>query len=118
PELQPGLARDRQRRHGPGERVPPAVFRADVLLHRLDVGLARALAGGHRQARRRLRRLAVRLRDLGRASHLLDLLQRLEAADRRLELKRNYRMAPDNDKPRIGDEIRKMEVEPLLPIEK
>ena len=27
-------------------------------------------------------------------------------------------MTPDNDKPRIGDEIRKMEAEPLLPIEK
>jgi hypothetical protein len=27
-------------------------------------------------------------------------------------------MASDNDKPRIGDEIRKMEVEPLLPVEK
>ena len=27
-------------------------------------------------------------------------------------------MATDNDKPRIGDEIRKMEAEPLLPIEK
>ena len=27
-------------------------------------------------------------------------------------------MASDNDKPRIGDEIRKMEAEPLLPIEK
>ena len=27
-------------------------------------------------------------------------------------------MASDNDKPRIGEEIRKMEVEPLLPIEK
>jgi hypothetical protein len=27
-------------------------------------------------------------------------------------------MASDNNKPRIGDEIRKMEAEPLLPIEK
>ena len=27
-------------------------------------------------------------------------------------------MASDNDKPRIGEEIRKMEAEPLLPIEK
>ena len=27
-------------------------------------------------------------------------------------------MAPENDKPRIGEEIRKMEAEPLLPIEK
>ena len=41
PELQPGLPEDRQRRHGPGQRVPPAVLRADVLLHRPDVGPAR-----------------------------------------------------------------------------
>jgi hypothetical protein len=27
-------------------------------------------------------------------------------------------MAPETDKPRIGEEIRKMEAEPLLPIEK
>ena len=27
-------------------------------------------------------------------------------------------MAPENDKPRIGEEIRKMEAEPLLQIEK
>jgi hypothetical protein len=27
-------------------------------------------------------------------------------------------MASDNDKPRIGEEIRKIEAEPLLPIEK
>ncbi|HZC76930.1 MAG TPA: hypothetical protein VE258_04240 [Ktedonobacterales bacterium] len=27
-------------------------------------------------------------------------------------------MASDHDKPRIGEEIRKMEAEPLLPIEK
>lgn len=27
-------------------------------------------------------------------------------------------MAGDNDKPRIGEEIRKMEAEPLLPVEK
>jgi hypothetical protein len=27
-------------------------------------------------------------------------------------------MASDNDKPRIGEEIRKMQAEPLLPIEK
>jgi hypothetical protein len=27
-------------------------------------------------------------------------------------------MASDNDKPRIGEEIRKMEAEPLLPVEK
>ena len=27
-------------------------------------------------------------------------------------------MASDNDKPRIGEEIRNMEAEPLLPIEK
>ena len=27
-------------------------------------------------------------------------------------------MASDNDKPRIGEEIRKMQSEPLLPIEK
>ena len=27
-------------------------------------------------------------------------------------------MAPETDKPRIGEEIRKMEADPLLPIEK
>jgi len=27
-------------------------------------------------------------------------------------------MASDNDEPRIGEEIRKMEAEPLLPVEK
>jgi hypothetical protein len=27
-------------------------------------------------------------------------------------------MTSDNDKPRIGEEIRKMEAEPLLPVEK
>ena len=64
----PASLQDRQRRHGPGQRLPPAVFRADLLLHRLDVGLARALAGRHRQARRGLCRLAVWLRDLGRAA--------------------------------------------------
>jgi hypothetical protein len=49
----------------------------------------------------------------------MDLFPRFETADSRLKKNaREQAMTSDNDKPRIGEEIRKMEAEPLLPVEK
>ena len=43
----------------------------------------------------------------------------LETADSRLRFEGGEQsMADDSNKPRIGEEIRKMEAEPLLPVEK
>src|SRR5213594_633305 len=75
--------------------------------------LQETLGGRHRQARRGLRRMPVRVRHLGGAGDLVGVLRRGEAAAR-CRLKGRKIM----EQPKVGEEMRKMPVEPLLSVEK
>ncbi len=67
-----------------GQHLPRHLLHPDLLLDRRPLQLQEAVAGGLRQARRGLSLEPVRLRDLGGPPDLLAVLQRREAAARRL----------------------------------
>jgi hypothetical protein len=88
-------ARDRQgasHRGWRGQRLPGDFLHPDFLLDRRALRLPQALAAGLRQAGGGLFCQPVRFRDLGRAPDLLAVLQRLQAAARKL--KRSWRLIP------------------------
>src|SRR6516165_12552676 len=87
----------------------------NVLASPIAAGTFEAIsAGGHRQARRRLRHQPVWLRDLGRPHNFLAVLQRHQAAAGRLIVARSIPM-PQTD---IRTELERAAPEPLLPVEK
>ncbi len=104
-----GARRDRRSQHVQGD-----LFHPDVLLDRRSVQLQEAVAGGHRQARRRLRNQPVRLRDLGRPADFLVVFQRHQAAVGRLTVARSISMSQTD----IRTELQRAAPEPLLPVEK
>ena len=106
--------RESARRNRGGQHLPRDLLHPDVLLDRRSVQLQEAVAGGHRQARRRLRHQPVRLRDLGRLADFLAVLCRHQTAAGRLILQERYPMSQTD----IGTELRRAAPEPLLPVEK
>ena len=77
----------RPRRDHRSQHLPRHLLHPDLLLDRRAVELQGAVAGGLRQARRRLFRQHFRLRDLGRAFDLVDFLQRRSPAARRADIR-------------------------------
>jgi uncharacterized membrane protein YadS len=111
-----GCREKRARGNRRSQYVPRHLLYPDFLLHRRAFELQDAMAGGLRQARRRLSHQLVRLCRLGRPVDLVDILQRDHAAVGQLrsrQLKESVMTHSD-----IRNELRNAPVEPLLPIEK
>src|SRR5207248_1542372 len=131
PEVHPGLrpdvlrdslsgARRNARAHheyqvgnGRSEHVSRHLFRADIFHDRRDDRFPKAVGRRHRPSRRGLSAVAVRLRHLGRTRDLVHLFRGCQAAARALVDCERTAMEPQ-----LREELAKMPVEPLLPIEK
>src|ERR1017187_4897126 len=100
---------------GGSQHLPRYLFRNDVFHHRRDDQFQEAMGGRHWQAGRSLHNMSLRLHYMGGSVYCLDVLWRGEAATgcRLITIG-----AREMEQPKIGEEIRKMEYEPLLPIEK
>ena len=108
---QEGPRRDRR-----GQHVPRHLLHPHLLLDRRAFELQDAVAGGLRQARRRLCAQPVRLCRLGRPVDLVDFLQRHHAAAGELNtirIKGERHASIENPRG-----IAQRPIEPLLPIEK
>ena len=96
------------------EHVSRHLLHPDLFLNRRSLELSQAVGGRDRQARRCLRREPLRLRHLGRA---VDFMAVLRWRNRRWLVEPSA-WGCTMTEPDLGAELRKLEVEPLLPIEK
>ena len=106
----PGLTEKAKTAMGEANGFRGIFFCHDLLFDRRGVEFQEALGRGDWPPGRRLCRLPVRVHHLDRAADLLAVLPRRKTA--------TYRRLKWRNQPKIVDELKKMEYEPLLPVEK
>ncbi len=96
-------------RHGAGQRISRHFLRDDVLHDRRGLQLPKTLGRGDWPLGARVRSLSVWVHHLVRAGHLVALLPRGEAAPA---------LGGSMKEPKLSEELKKMQHEPLLAVEK